>query len=102
MKVCLQTQDPLHPKYTSLADCVCKTFQEGPTAFYKGTLMPLLGVGACVSIQFGVLEYGKRYFRLKNQGQALSAMQLFTAGAAAGVSNSIISGILCTCACKYP
>ncbi|OGM40451.1 hypothetical protein ABOM_010922 [Aspergillus bombycis] len=30
--------------------------KEGPLAFYKGTLMPLLGVGACVSIQFGAFH----------------------------------------------
>ena len=27
-----------------------------------GTLPPLIGVGACVSIQFGVLEIVKRFF----------------------------------------
>ncbi|EHM99815.1 Ymc1p [Saccharomyces cerevisiae x Saccharomyces kudriavzevii VIN7] len=35
---------------------------EGPRGFYKGTLTPLIGVGACVSLQFGVNEAMKRFF----------------------------------------
>ncbi|KAI0032884.1 mitochondrial carrier [Vararia minispora EC-137] len=73
---------------------------EGPFAFYKGTLTPLLGIGVCVSIQFGVLEYAKRYFAQKNvtsgvggsDGKMLSAGQLFTAGVAAGLGNGFVSG----------
>ncbi|GES77717.1 mitochondrial carrier [Rhizophagus clarus] len=55
VKVRLQTQETKPgepPKYTSMLDCVRKTRKEGLTAFYKGTTTPLVGVGACVSIQF--------------------------------------------------
>lgn len=36
--------------------------EEGPAAFYKGTAMPLVGIGACVSLQFAFLQAGKRFF----------------------------------------
>ncbi|KAI0318882.1 mitochondrial carrier [Amylostereum chailletii] len=73
---------------------------EGPLAFYKGTLTPLLGIGVCVSIQFGVLEYIKRFFAAQNvnrglggpDGALLSSGQLFTAGVAAGLGNGFVSG----------
>ncbi|KAG2367125.1 hypothetical protein BDR07DRAFT_1469714 [Suillus spraguei] len=48
----------------------------GPLAFYKGTLTPLLGIGVCVSIQFGMLGGG----------------QLVIAGVAAGLANGVVSG----------
>lgn len=66
-------------------DCFKTIFKnEGPLAFYKGilfilfpknnkfkfiskgTLSPLLGVGAAVSIQFGVNEMCKRVFKVFN------------------------------------
>ncbi|KAJ8588517.1 mitochondrial carrier [Rhizopogon salebrosus TDB-379] len=73
---------------------------EGPLAFYKGTLTPLLGIGVCVSIQFGVLEYTKRIFTAQNLargaggagGKMLSGGQLVIAGVAAGLANGIVSG----------
>lgn len=73
---------------------------EGPLAFYKGTLTPLLGIGVCVSIQFGVLEYAKRVFTAQNlargeggeEGKMLSGGQLVIAGVAAGLANGIVSG----------
>ena len=61
VKVRLQTQTSAH--YSGAGDCFMKIFRsEGPMAFYKGTLSPLLGVGAAVSIQFGVNEMFKRVF----------------------------------------
>jgi solute carrier family 25 (mitochondrial carnitine/acylcarnitine transporter), member 20/29 len=71
IKVRLQTQssaptpNPSSPHltqpYHGTMDCVSKTFKlEGIQGFYKGTLMPLLGVGFCVAIQFGTLEAMKR------------------------------------------
>jgi len=57
--------------------------------------MPLIGVGACVSIQFGVVQYFKRLFGEKNvQGgrQGLTNVQLYTAGVAGGIANSVIAG----------
>ncbi|OAX36526.1 mitochondrial carrier [Rhizopogon vinicolor AM-OR11-026] len=73
---------------------------EGPLAFYKGTLTPLLGIGVCVSIQFGVLEYAKRVFTAQNltrgiggaDGKMLGGGQLVIAGVAAGLANGVVSG----------
>jgi solute carrier family 25 carnitine/acylcarnitine transporter 20/29 len=73
---------------------------EGPLAFYKGTLTPLLGIGVCVSIQFGVLEYAKRIFTARNlargeggeEGKMLGGGQLVIAGVAAGLANGVVSG----------
>lgn len=63
-------------------------------------MTPLLGVGACVSIQFGALEYMKRVFTQQNlksgqggiDGKALNSTQLIIAGASAGIANSVVSG----------
>jgi len=73
---------------------------EGPLAFYKGTLTPLLGIGVCVSIQFGVIEYMKRLFAHQNilagtggpSGRDLGAGQLVASGVAAGLANGFVSG----------
>ena len=53
-----------------------------------------------MSIQFGVLEYTKRYFASKNLaegkggvgGKNLSAGQLVVAGVLAGLANGVVSG----------
>jgi solute carrier family 25 (mitochondrial carnitine/acylcarnitine transporter), member 20/29 len=72
---------------------------EGLLGFYKGTATPLVGVGACVSIQFGTFEFMKRYLRLRNDkaGHAnpnlLSEGQFYIAGAAAGIANTIVACI---------
>ena len=72
---------------------------EGPLAFYKGTLTPLLGIGACVSIQFGGFGMAKRYFESQNakshplrNPKDLTYGQYYLSGAFAGVANSVISG----------
>ncbi|OAA64701.1 mitochondrial carrier protein [Niveomyces insectorum RCEF 264] len=79
---------------------------EGPLAFYKGTLTPLLGIGACVSVQFGAFHQARRWFEAKNErghtaagggggsgsSQQLSYSQYYAAGAFAGVANSVLSG----------
>ncbi|KAB8247941.1 mitochondrial carrier domain-containing protein [Aspergillus flavus] len=71
--------------------------KEGPLAFYRGTLMPLLGVGACVSIQFGafhgIRQAIESYNTDKRPGHdsTLSIPQYYLAGAGAGVATSIIS-----------
>ncbi len=67
---------------------------------HQGTLTPLLGIGVCVSIQFGVLEYTKRYFTTRNrqagqdaaQSSLLNSSQLLVAGALAGLGNGFVSG----------
>ncbi|BAE62775.1 unnamed protein product [Aspergillus oryzae RIB40] len=64
--------------------------KEGPLAFYRGTLMPLLGVGACVSIQFGafhgIRQAIESYNTDKRPGHdsTLSIPQYYLAGAGAG------------------
>ena len=103
--------------YTGMLQCAGGILKnEGPLAFYKvrwtsnetkrclttiqGTLTPLLGIGVCVSIQFGALEYTKRVFAERNLangkggegGKTLGASQLFTAGIAAGLANGFVSG----------
>ncbi|KAI0468213.1 mitochondrial carrier domain-containing protein [Xylaria cf. heliscus] len=95
VKVRLQTTT----QYSSALNAATTIYaKEGPLAFYKGTLTPLLGIGACVSIQFGAFGYAKRYFETANaarsgpQGKDLSYAQYFGAGAFAGVANSVISG----------
>lgn len=100
VKVRLQTMPtPLPgqaPKYTGTLDCVKQTLaKEGIKGFYKGTTTPLVGVGACVSIQFVTLQAMKRYYNDKNGPAAngfLTNSQLYIAGAASGIANSIISG----------
>lgn len=66
----------------------------------QGTLTPLLGIGLCVSIQFGALEWTKRLFAAQNarngrggpDGATLSSGQLFLAGSFAGLANGVVSG----------
>jgi len=70
---------------------------EGPFAFYKGTLTPLLGIGLCVSIQFAGLEYSKRIFAARNIASGkgdgpLTGSQYFVSGVIAGLANSVVSG----------
>ncbi|KAJ7646692.1 mitochondrial carrier domain-containing protein, partial [Roridomyces roridus] len=87
--------------YSGMMHCATGILKnEGPLAFYKGTLTPLLGIGVCVSIQFGALENVKRYFAAQNRAQSiggengatLTGGQLFTAGVVAGVANGFVSG----------
>ncbi|KAF9010608.1 mitochondrial carrier domain-containing protein [Cyathus striatus] len=99
VKVRMQTA----PKgtYSGMVHCAGGIFKnEGPLAFYKGTLTPLLGIGVCVSIQFGALENCKRYFARQNlangqggaDGKILTGTQLFLAGVSAGLANGFVSG----------
>ncbi|KAK9720277.1 Mitochondrial carrier protein ymc2 [Basidiobolus ranarum] len=104
VKVRLQTQPTpapgAAPLYKGTIDCVKQTIaKEGFAGFYKGTTTPLVGVGACVSIQFLVLEAVKRTYTDINrrsgkgaESNMLSLSQLYVAGAASGVANSIVSG----------
>ncbi|KAE8270659.1 hypothetical protein A4X09_0g1702 [Tilletia walkeri] len=102
VKVRLQTAPP--GTYAGMGDLVKKVIaNEGPFAFYKGTLTPLMGVGLCVSIQFGVVGYLKREFTKSNERRAsksilggavpsLSLGQLYMSGAAAGLANAFVAG----------
>jgi solute carrier family 25 carnitine/acylcarnitine transporter 20/29 len=65
---------------------------EGPLAFYKGTLLPLIGIGACVSIQFSVNEYMKRLFNYLNDGpNKMNSLQFLIAGGAGGFANGFLA-----------
>jgi len=55
-------------------------------------LTPLLGIGACVSIQFGAFHSARRALEERNAGRPLSYAEYYAAGAFAGVANSVISG----------
>lgn len=84
-------------KYSGAIDCAKRLLaQDGVSGFYKGTLTPLIGVGACVSIQFAVNEKLKRHFEASNLANkvpdpsSLSYGQLYVAGVSAGVANSIL------------
>lgn len=71
--------------------------KEGPLAFYKGTLTPLIGIGACVSVQFGAFHEARRRLEAYNTSKnpltpGLSYSQYYAAGAFAGIANSVISG----------
>lgn len=109
LKVRLQTAP--QGTYSGMGDCAMQIIKkDGPLGFYKGTLTPLLGVGLCVSIQFGVVERVKREFASANARAAgvpagaeaalgvgpkafpLTNPQLYTAGVAAGVANSFVAG----------
>ncbi|QRG36321.1 hypothetical protein FDK38_000656 [Candidozyma auris] len=79
--------------YSGAGDVIKKLLaNEGPKGFYKGTLTPLVGVGACVSVQFSVNEFMKRYYDNKLQGQSLSLLQFFNCGAVAGFANGFLAG----------
>ena len=94
MKVRLQTTT----KYSSALDAARQILaEEGPLAFYKGTLTPLIGIGACVSVQFGAFHYARRHFEEANSklskaaSTQLSYGQYYGAGAFAGITNTVLS-----------
>ncbi|KAH7097225.1 mitochondrial carrier with solute carrier repeats [Auriculariales sp. MPI-PUGE-AT-0066] len=79
--------------YQGLLHCAGDIIKnEGPLAFYKGTLSPLLGIGACVSIQFGVLEAAKRHFASQNAAAGFARPTDFTASQLLVSPTSIVSG----------
>ncbi|KAM0324768.1 hypothetical protein ACHAQA_007732 [Verticillium albo-atrum] len=89
VKVRLQTST-VHTSALEAATAIYKN--EGPLAFYKGTLTPLIGIGACVSIQFGAFHQARRYLEARNPGKPLSYGQYYAAGAFAGIANAGLSG----------
>ena len=98
VKVRLQTSTA-YPSALAAATSIYK--HEGALAFYKGTLTPLLGIGACVSIQFGAFHSARRYLEQRRASHdasfvpgtsSLSYGEYYAAGALAGVANSVISG----------
>ncbi|MBS1889848.1 MAG: MC/SLC25 family protein [Actinobacteria bacterium] len=54
IKVMLQTQGPVK-EHKGIIDCIQKVLvNEGVGGFYKGTLVPLMGVGVLGSVRFGL------------------------------------------------
>jgi solute carrier family 25 (mitochondrial carnitine/acylcarnitine transporter), member 20/29 len=64
-------------------------------AFYKGTLTPLIGIGACVSVQFAGFHYARRAYESRNLqakgSPELSYGQYYASGAFAGITNTVLS-----------
>lgn len=92
VKVRLQTTS----QYSGALDAATKIYKnEGALAFYKGTLTPLIGIGACVSVQFGGFHYARRVFEAQNTAKngkpQLSYGQYYAAGAFAGIANTVLS-----------
>ncbi|KAL4927669.1 mitochondrial carrier domain-containing protein [Aspergillus undulatus] len=75
---------------------------EGLLAFYKGTLPPLLGVGACISIVYSTFHTISQSYESSRPNSdnntglvsppSLSPSQTFLVGGLAGLANSVISG----------
>lgn len=66
--------------------------KEGIFAFYKGTLAPLFGVGACVSLQFyGFHEAKRQLLKRSGESQLLLWPQTYIAGAVAGIVNTPVT-----------
>jgi solute carrier family 25 carnitine/acylcarnitine transporter 20/29 len=93
VKVRLQTQDPANKLYNSAMDCLKKIMKTegGPLALWKGSLPPLIGVGAAASIQFGVNENTKAWMKNFTGSSELGMLQLAICGSVAGVANYFIS-----------
>lgn len=89
VKIRLQTS-PTHTTSALIIKQVLKN--EGPLAFYKGTLAPLFGVGACVSLQFYGFHETKRQL-LKQSGEPVLLLwpQTYIAGSMAGIVNSFVA-----------
>ncbi|KAG7665456.1 YMC2 [[Candida] subhashii] len=78
--------------YSGSMDVIKKLIKnEGFAGFYKGTLTPLVGVGACVSVQFSVNEFMKRHFDRKYNGAPLTLGEFFQCGAIAGFANGFLA-----------
>jgi solute carrier family 25 carnitine/acylcarnitine transporter 20/29 len=92
VKVRLQTSQ----QYSGALDAATKIYKnEGALAFYKGTLTPLIGIGACVSVQFAGFNYARRAFEAQNTARhgssQLSYSQYYASGAFAGIANTVLS-----------
>ncbi|KAL5116820.1 carrier protein ymc1 [Pleosporales sp. CAS-2024a] len=92
VKVRLQTTS----QYAGALDAATQIYKhEGASAFYKGTLTPLIGIGACVSVQFGGFHFARRALEAQNTvhygSSHLSYLQYYTAGAFAGIANTVLS-----------
>jgi solute carrier family 25 carnitine/acylcarnitine transporter 20/29 len=93
VKVRLQTQKVGETIYTGAFDCLKKIVKHegGALSLWKGSLPPLVGVGAATSIQFGVNENTKAIMKNITKAKELSMGHLAICGSIAGIVNSFIS-----------
>jgi len=93
VKVRLQAGNSSQKVYNSAWDCFRKIIKHegGSFALWKGTLPPLMGVGAAVSIQFGVNEKIKQFARKTTGLSELNISHLFGCGVVAGMTTSLVS-----------
>lgn len=88
----VRLQSSAEGTYSGVGDVIKKLIaNEGIGGFYKGTLTPLVGVGACVSVQFSVNEFMKRYYDKQLNGKTPSTLQFFNCGAVAGFANGFLA-----------
>ncbi|CUS25231.1 LAQU0S41e00122g1_1 [Lachancea quebecensis] len=89
-KVRLQTSSTPTTAFKVIKDLIKN---EGVRAFYKGTTTPLIGVGLCVSSQFGTNEAMKRYFHRKNnfQSPTLRLSEYYICGFVSGSANAFLA-----------
>ncbi|KAI9044267.1 mitochondrial carrier protein [Aspergillus affinis] len=66
--------------------------QEGPTGFYKGSLAPFVGVGACISIVYTTFHLVSSTLKETLSTPTLTTPQTYLSGALAGLTNSLVSG----------
>ncbi|XP_034243224.1 congested-like trachea protein [Thrips palmi] len=78
------------PMYAGTFDCLTKTVkQEGVRGLYKGMAAPLTGVAPIFALSFFGFGLGKR-LQQSAEGEELSLVQLFNAGAFSGVLTTVI------------
>lgn len=90
IKIRMQTQPEIYKSIVQAAKHI--QVNEGLSAFYKGTLSPLLGISFCVAIQFGSNEFAKNFFKNRNfktkNTSELSVKDLVMCGMFAGFCNA--------------
>ncbi|KAL3447303.1 mitochondrial carrier domain-containing protein [Aspergillus insuetus] len=65
---------------------------EGALAFYKGTLPPLIAVGACISTVYTTFHTLSETLKSHTNTSTLTTSQTYLIGGFAGLANSLISG----------
>jgi len=93
IKVRLQVANQTSNAYKSVFDCLIRIikYEGGPFALWKGSLSPLLSVGAAVALQFGVNERTRNFVKEMTGNSRLKLSHYFGCGAIAGLTNSVIS-----------
>jgi len=93
VKVRLQTQKVGEQVYSGAVDCLKKIVKNegGVKTLWKGSVPPLIGVGAATSIQFGVNENTKALMQRLTGQSTLGMGHLAICGSIAGIVNAFIS-----------